>query len=126
MLPTRHWSTQDSTVDLREPSHRAHSTRVAQRIAEGGDRRVCQGMHAMGVQLLSTGGTSTLLQAAGIPVVAVSDYRLPGDLDGRVKTLHPRIHGGILALRENPPIRPFLPPWHRADRSGRCQSISLR
>ena len=60
-------------------------------------------LHTLGVQLLSTGGTATLLQAAGLPVVAVSDYTgFPEILDGRVKTLHPRIHGGILALRENP------------------------
>jgi phosphoribosylaminoimidazolecarboxamide formyltransferase / IMP cyclohydrolase len=60
-------------------------------------------LHTLGVQLLSTGGTATLLQAAGLPVVAVSDYTgFPEILDGRVKTLHPRIHGGILAKRENP------------------------
>jgi phosphoribosylaminoimidazolecarboxamide formyltransferase/IMP cyclohydrolase len=60
-------------------------------------------MHILGVQLLSTGGTAALLQAAGIPVVAVSDYTgFPEILDGRVKTLHPRIHGGILAKREVP------------------------
>ncbi len=60
-------------------------------------------LHTLGVQLLSTGGTATLLQAAGIPVVAVSDYTgFPEILDGRVKTLHPRIHGGILAKRDNP------------------------
>jgi phosphoribosylaminoimidazolecarboxamide formyltransferase/IMP cyclohydrolase len=60
-------------------------------------------LHALGVQLLSTGGTASLLQAGGLPVVAVSDYTgFPEILDGRVKTLHPRIHGGILAKRENP------------------------
>jgi phosphoribosylaminoimidazolecarboxamide formyltransferase/IMP cyclohydrolase len=60
-------------------------------------------LHRLGIQLLSTGGTATLLQTAGIPVVAVSDYTgFPEILDGRVKTLHPRIHGGILANRDNP------------------------
>jgi phosphoribosylaminoimidazolecarboxamide formyltransferase/IMP cyclohydrolase len=60
-------------------------------------------LHTLGVQLLSTGGTATLLQSAGIPVVAVSDYTgFPEILDGRVKTLHPRIHAGILAKREDP------------------------
>jgi phosphoribosylaminoimidazolecarboxamide formyltransferase / IMP cyclohydrolase len=60
-------------------------------------------LHTHGVQLLSTGGTAALLQSAGVPVVAVSDYTgFPEILDGRVKTLHPRIHGGILAQRENP------------------------
>jgi phosphoribosylaminoimidazolecarboxamide formyltransferase / IMP cyclohydrolase len=58
-------------------------------------------LHVLGVQLLSTGGTASLLQSAGIPVVAVSDYTgFPEILDGRVKTLHPKIHGGILARRE--------------------------
>jgi phosphoribosylaminoimidazolecarboxamide formyltransferase / IMP cyclohydrolase len=62
-----------------------------------------QALHRLGVQLLSTGGTATLLQTAGIPVASVSDYTgFPEILDGRVKTLHPRIHGGILAKRENP------------------------
>jgi phosphoribosylaminoimidazolecarboxamide formyltransferase/IMP cyclohydrolase len=62
-----------------------------------------EALHILGVQLLSTGGTATLLQTAGIPVVAVSDYTgFPEILDGRVKTLHPRIHGGILAKREEP------------------------
>jgi phosphoribosylaminoimidazolecarboxamide formyltransferase / IMP cyclohydrolase len=60
-------------------------------------------LHSLGVQLLSTGGTAQRLQTAGIPVVAVSDYTgFPEILDGRVKTLHPRIHGGILAKREDP------------------------
>jgi phosphoribosylaminoimidazolecarboxamide formyltransferase / IMP cyclohydrolase len=60
-------------------------------------------LHTLGVQLLSTGGTAALLQAAGVPVVAVSDYTgFPEILDGRVKTLHPRVHGGILAKREVP------------------------
>jgi phosphoribosylaminoimidazolecarboxamide formyltransferase / IMP cyclohydrolase len=60
-------------------------------------------LHSLGVQVLSTGGTAQLLQTAGIPVVAVSDYTgFPEILDGRVKTLHPRIHAGILARREDP------------------------
>jgi phosphoribosylaminoimidazolecarboxamide formyltransferase / IMP cyclohydrolase len=53
---------------------------------------------AMGVEILSTGGTKSALQKAGIAVTAVSDYTgAPEILDGRVKTLHPKIHGGILA-----------------------------
>ncbi len=58
---------------------------------------------ALGVQLLSTGGTAKLLAEAGLPVVEVADYTgFPEMLDGRVKTLHPRIHGGLLARRELP------------------------
>ncbi|MBZ0252847.1 MAG: bifunctional phosphoribosylaminoimidazolecarboxamide formyltransferase/IMP cyclohydrolase [Candidatus Methylomirabilis sp.] len=55
-----------------------------------------------GVEILSTGGTAKLLQDAGIAVVPVSDYTgFPEMLDGRVKTLHPKIHGGLLGLRDN-------------------------
>ena len=56
----------------------------------------------MGVELLSTGGTHRALTAAGIPVREVSEYTgFPEMMDGRVKTLHPKVHGGILALRED-------------------------
>ncbi|HWQ38052.1 MAG TPA: bifunctional phosphoribosylaminoimidazolecarboxamide formyltransferase/IMP cyclohydrolase [Burkholderiales bacterium] len=54
-----------------------------------------------GVDVLSTGGTAKLLRAAGVPVTEVSDYTgFPEMLDGRVKTLHPKVHGGILARRD--------------------------
>jgi len=57
---------------------------------------------AMGVKILSTGGTAHLLRQNGIEVRDVSDYTgFPEILDGRVKTLHPKIHGGLLALRDN-------------------------
>ncbi len=62
-----------------------------------------KGLHALGVELLSTGGTAKQIREAGIPVIEVSDYTgFPEMLDGRVKTLHPKIHGGLLALRDNP------------------------
>jgi phosphoribosylaminoimidazolecarboxamide formyltransferase/IMP cyclohydrolase len=55
-----------------------------------------------GVEILSTGGTAKLLRENNIPAKEVSDYTgFPEMLDGRVKTLHPKIHGGLLALREN-------------------------
>ncbi len=54
-----------------------------------------------GVEILSTGGTAKLLSDAGVPVVAVSDHTgAPEILDGRVKTLHPKIHGGLLGRRD--------------------------
>ena len=60
-------------------------------------------LHALGVELLSTGGTMKALQEAGIPVTGVSDVTgFPECLDGRVKTLHPAIHAGLLAMRSNP------------------------
>ena len=58
---------------------------------------------ALGWEIISTGGTLTYLQNAGIPVTAVDDVtNFPEILDGRVKTLHPAIHGGILARRDRP------------------------
>ncbi|MCX7231175.1 MAG: bifunctional phosphoribosylaminoimidazolecarboxamide formyltransferase/IMP cyclohydrolase [Burkholderiales bacterium] len=58
---------------------------------------------ALGVTLLSTGGTAKLLQQAGLAVTEVSDYTgFPEMLDGRVKTLHPKVHGGLLARRDSP------------------------
>ena len=57
----------------------------------------------MGIEILSTGGTAKALREAGIAVVDVSDYTgFPEMLDGRLKTLHPKIHGGLLARRSNP------------------------
>ena len=56
-----------------------------------------------GVEILSTGGTAALLRKENIPVRDVSDYTgFPEMLDGRVKTLHPKIHGALLGLRNNP------------------------
>ena len=58
---------------------------------------------ALGVSLLSTGGTAKALADAGLNVTEVADYTgFPEMLDGRVKTLHPKIHGGLLARREDP------------------------
>ncbi len=56
-----------------------------------------------GAEILSTGGTAKALADAGINVINVSDItRFPECLDGRVKTLHPKVHGGLLAIRSNP------------------------
>ncbi|HRI92958.1 MAG TPA: bifunctional phosphoribosylaminoimidazolecarboxamide formyltransferase/IMP cyclohydrolase [Accumulibacter sp.] len=62
-----------------------------------------QGLAAYGVRLLSTGGTAKMLRDAGLEVTEVGDYTgFPEMLDGRVKTLHPKVHGGILARRDLP------------------------
>ena len=64
---------------------------------------LAQALSALGVEILSTGGTAKLIREAGVPVVDVSDATgFPEMLDGRVKTLHPKIHGGILARRDIP------------------------
>ena len=60
-----------------------------------------KGLHQLGVEIISTGGTARQLREAGLSVVEVSDYTgFPEMLDGRLKTLHPKIHGGLLALRQ--------------------------
>jgi len=60
-------------------------------------------LHALGIGLLSTGGTASLLASKGIPVREVADVTgFPEMLDGRVKTLHPMVHGGLLARRDVP------------------------
>lgn len=62
-----------------------------------------QALHAAGVALISTGGTAKLLSEAGLPVTAVDTLTgYPEMLDGRVKTLHPAVHGGLLARRDLP------------------------
>jgi phosphoribosylaminoimidazolecarboxamide formyltransferase/IMP cyclohydrolase len=64
---------------------------------------LAQELHALGCKLLSTGGTAKLLADAGLPVTEVADHTgFPEMLDGRVKTLHPTIHGGLLARRDLP------------------------
>ncbi len=56
-----------------------------------------------GVEILSTGGTARILRDAGVKVKDISEYTgFPEMMDGRVKTLHPKVHGGLLALRDNP------------------------
>ena len=62
-----------------------------------------QALHAMGIRLISTGGTARLLAEAGLPVAEVAEVTgFPEMLDGRVKTLHPKVHGGLLGRRDLP------------------------
>ncbi|ROH86328.1 bifunctional phosphoribosylaminoimidazolecarboxamide formyltransferase/IMP cyclohydrolase PurH [Pseudomethylobacillus aquaticus] len=64
---------------------------------------LAQALNALGVEILSTGGTAKLFREQQIPVIEVSDYTgFPEMLDGRVKTLHPKVHGGLLGRRELP------------------------
>ncbi|MDY7034304.1 MAG: hypothetical protein SVY10_20665, partial [Thermodesulfobacteriota bacterium] len=67
---------------------------------KSGIEQLGQGLHKFGVEILSTGGTASLLKENGVPIVPVSDFTgFPEMLDGRVKTLHPKIHGGLLGQR---------------------------
>ena len=62
-----------------------------------------KGLSHFGVEILSTGGTANMMREAGVKVKDVSEFTgFPEMLDGRVKTLHPKIHGGLLGLRDNP------------------------
>jgi phosphoribosylaminoimidazolecarboxamide formyltransferase/IMP cyclohydrolase len=64
---------------------------------------LAQQLHALGVGLISTGGTAKLLADQGLPVTEVAEVTgFPEMLDGRVKTLHPKVHGGLLARRDTP------------------------
>ncbi len=83
---------------------------------------------AFKVEILSTGGTAKLLREAGLTVKDVSDFTgFPEMLDGRVKTLHPKVHGGLLGMRDNPEhVANHAGARHRADRHGGGQPLSLR
>ena len=64
---------------------------------------LAKALHALGVKLISTGGTAKLLAVEGLPVTEVAEVTaFPEMLDGRVKTLHPKVHGGLLARRDLP------------------------
>ena len=64
---------------------------------------LAQALHALGIRLISTGGTARLLADQGLPVTEVAQLTgFPEMLDGRVKTLHPKVHGGLLARRDLP------------------------
>ena len=59
-------------------------------------------LHALGVEIVSTGGTARALQQEGVPVLEISEFTgFPEMMDGRVKTLHPKVHGGLLFIRGN-------------------------
>ena len=62
---------------------------------------LAKSLHDLGIEIISTGGTHREIRSAGVPVLPIEEFTgSPEILDGRVKTLHPKIHGGILALRD--------------------------
>ena len=70
---------------------------------KGGIVDFAKSLSSFGVEILSTGGTARALRDGGISVMDISDYTgFPEMMDGRVKTLHPKVHGGLLGLRANP------------------------
>jgi phosphoribosylaminoimidazolecarboxamide formyltransferase / IMP cyclohydrolase len=81
------------------PAHRA----LVSVFDKTGLSELAHGLQILGIEIVSTGGTLAYLRELGVPAVAVSDVTgFPEILDGRVKTLHPRIHAGILASRSTP------------------------
>ena len=92
------------TKDLPAPEDRYSVRRALLSVFDKtGVVEFAQGLHRHGVELLSTGGTARALLAAGLPVIEVSEVTgFPEILDGRVKTLHPLIHGGLLSRRNDP------------------------
>ena len=81
--------------------------KISQALISVSDKRgavdFARALNELGVSILSTGGSAKMLRDAGLPVTEVADYTgFPEMLDGRVKTLHPKIHGGILARRDLP------------------------
>jgi len=67
-----------------------------------GIAQFAKGIRELGVEIISTGGTAKLLRDGGVELTDISDYTgSPEIMDGRVKTLHPKVHGGLLAVREN-------------------------
>ncbi len=62
-----------------------------------------RGLADLGVEIISTGGTAGQLSSAGVPVRSITDLTgFPEIMDGRVKTLHPKLYAGLLAVRDNP------------------------
>jgi phosphoribosylaminoimidazolecarboxamide formyltransferase / IMP cyclohydrolase len=70
---------------------------------KSGIAEFAKSLGGFGVEILSTGGTAKALRDAGVSVKDISEYTgFPEMLDGRVKTLHPKVHGGLLGMRDNP------------------------
>jgi len=85
------------------PVHESEITRALISVSDkSGVKELAQSLADRGIEILSTGGTAKILREADIPVRDVSDYTgFPEMMDGRVKTLNPKVHGGILARRDN-------------------------
>lgn len=92
---------------IQPPVHDAAARPIARALLSVSDKTglipLASALHAHGAQLVSTGGTAAALRQAGLPVTLVEDLTgFPEMMDGRLKTLHPRVHGGLLAVRDLP------------------------
>ena len=98
-------------LDIRREFHRARTLSVSDKtgLVDLGQR-----LARLGVELLSTGGTARRCARAGVAVREVGDFTgAPEILDGRVKTLHPRVHGGILGRDTEAHRQQMREPRHR-------------
>src|SRR3954447_11363277 len=96
-------TTDESAVEVTEPG----GGQIRRALLTVSDKRglvdFARGLAELGIEIVSTGGTARELEGAGLPVRAIDDYTgFPEILDGRVKTLNPRIYAGLLAVRSNP------------------------
>ena len=89
------------------PDSRPQLVKVARALVSVSDKagiiELAKVLHELGIEIISTGGTAKAIADAGIPVIPIDEVtRFPEMMDGRVKTLHPKIHGGLLARRDLP------------------------
>ena len=109
-----------------------HIRRVTRALLSVSDKsgliEFARALAAHNIELVSTGGTAKAIAGAGLKVRDVSELTgFPEMMDGRVKTLHPKVHGGLLAIRDNAEhAQRDEDAWHRADRSLGGQSLSVR
>ena len=109
-------------------SHPRHVTRALLSVSDKtGLVGFATTLAGFGVELISTGGTAKALKDAGLAVIDVAELTgSPEMMDGRVKTLHPKVHGGLLAIRGNKEHAGDGAASNQADRSARSQSLSVR
>src|SRR4051794_11398360 len=99
--------TPDADIQTPAESTTPGSVRVRRALLSVSDKRgivdFARGLAGLGVELVSTGGTAKELLDAGLEVRTISDLTgFPEIMDGRVKTLHPKLHAGLLGVRDNP------------------------
>ncbi|KAA8492480.1 Bifunctional purine biosynthesis protein PurH [Porphyridium purpureum] len=99
-------STQDVETDEAPSAAGEKMVKIRRALVSVSDKtslvELCRMLSEMGVEIMSTGGSAKAIAEAGIPVVEVADYTgFPEMMDGRLKTLNPKIHGGLLARRDN-------------------------
>ena len=117
---------------LARKSMTSHPRRITRALLSVSDKtglvEFAKALAGYNIELVSTGGTAKALKDAGLKVIDVADLTgFPEMMDGRVKTLHPKVHGGLLAIRANKEHRRGdADARHQADRSAGGESLSVR